>query len=188
MAAAGNSNSDGDAAYLSFLQQANAPLQSSTAASTSTDEVTPHAKALTTEPVDATLAAAQRRLDTEASGLCLISESDSDLLAVHVPLPSFESTTLTGHQFAELLGAGHDECVLLDASDFFTRAASAAASVGLAEDAARWTALQQTLADVLGSTPLQVWQVGRAADAWIYVGGIVPGKGFVGVRAHSVET
>ncbi|KAI9599156.1 hypothetical protein BDF19DRAFT_430280 [Syncephalis fuscata] len=186
MAAA--SSNGGDDAYLRFLQQANAPLQSAGTASVNTDEVAPHTKALTDEPTDAALSAAQQRLNTAASGLCLISETESDLSVVHIPAPAFEATSLTDQQFAELLGAEHEECVLIDVKEFIANAKNAAASVGLANDVVRWTALPQVFADILGTTPLKAWRVGRAADAWIYIGGILPGKGFVGVRAHSVET
>jgi hypothetical protein len=180
-------NNNGDDAYLRFLQQANVPLTTNVTTSTS-NEVAPHVNVLTTAPSDATLATAQQRLNTTASGLCLITEAESALTVVHIPTATTEFTTMTEEKFTELLGANHEECIPINVDEFFANAKNAAASVGLVEDASRWSTLQQTLSDILDTVPLKAWQVGRAADAWVYIGGIISGKGFIGVRAHSVET
>ncbi|KAI8054509.1 hypothetical protein BDF22DRAFT_679491 [Syncephalis plumigaleata] len=186
MSSIGGDN-NGDDAYLRFLQQANAPLTAN-ASTPISGEVAPHANVLTTTPSDAALATAQQRLDSAASGLCLITETESDLAVVHIPTSNFEITTLTEEKFTELLGANHEECTSIDVDEFFANAKHAAASVGLTEDATRWSALHHTLSEILATVPLKAWQVGRAADAWVYVGGILPGKGFIGIRARSVET
>ncbi|RKP25578.1 hypothetical protein SYNPS1DRAFT_28689 [Syncephalis pseudoplumigaleata] len=186
---------NGDDAYLRFLQQANAPLPARTAALTDDDEAAArHVRVQTGAPSDAALAAAQQRLQTAASGLCLITETDADLAVVHVPASDAEhaslspSSSLTAQQFAQLLGAAQEECTAIDVDQLFARAQDAATSAGRADDAARWPELRQTLRDILDTLPLQAWQVGRAEDAWIYIGGLLPGSGFIGVRARSVET